>query len=122
MIVSIDVFTYLRDLFPQTDIMPSIQIGLAFDRLDTLAAEVMFPAFEEILGAKGLTTDLKLNLANHRIAVAAPLPLQIVMKTEGPQAPTSSTISGRVADRYRREAIGKRPVEEGSFQVPNYVR
>jgi hypothetical protein len=122
MIVSIDVFTYFRELFPQADMMPSIQIGLTFDKLDVLAAEMIFPAFEEILSAKGLTTDLKLRLANNRIAAAASLPLQIIIKAIGPQAPTSPTISGLIADRYRRDAIDKRPVEEGRFHVPNYVR
>jgi hypothetical protein len=122
MIVSIDVFTYFRNLFPQTDMMPSIQIGFTFDKLDTLAAEVVFPAFEEILNAKGLTTGLKLHLANNRIAATAPLPLQIIMKTNGPQAPISSTIGEQIANRYRREAIDRRPVQEGTFHVPNYVR
>jgi hypothetical protein len=122
MIIAIDLFTYFRTLFPKADLMPSIPVGLAFEKLDTLVGEVIFPAFEEILQAKGLTTFLKLHMGSQRIAATAPLPLYIIMRHEGAQVPTSSSIAERISDRYLREAVGRRPVEDGLFQLPNYAR
>jgi hypothetical protein len=120
--VSIDVFTYFRYLFPKTDLMPSVQVGFAFDKIDRLASEALFPAFHEIVGAKGLATNLGTKLATNTIAVQAPLPLQILMKTEGPHAPVSTVGSARVAGRLLGAATDARPVADDEFQVPNYVR
>jgi len=122
MITSIDVFTYFRHLFPDTDLMPSISLGVAFEKLDKLVAEVLFPSFSEIVHRKGLATALVCDLANDRIAAAAPLPLGLIIRYEGPLAPSSMKGIDRISTRHLDESRNRRPVPEGEFQVPNYAR
>jgi hypothetical protein len=123
MIVSIDVFTFFRHVFPQADLMPSIQIGAAFEKLDVLADEVAFPAFREILAKKGLTTKLVLRAAVGHTAATAASPIQLIIRAAGPSAPKpSSTIAERIPQRYVAEAMNRRPVPDDLFHVPKYTR
>jgi hypothetical protein len=125
MIISIDVFNYFRFLFPQADVMPSIQLEGTFEKLDILASEIAIPAFQEILFAKGLETDLGLSLGTSRIAAAAPLSLQIVIRTNGPVAPKSAMAAGQnqlIGQRLLREAKERRPVPPDIFHLPGYAR
>lgn len=121
MIISIDVFTYFRRLFPETDLMPSILLGATFDKLDVLAEEVAVPAFQEVLSAKGLRTDLSMAFARERIAAIAPMALQIVIASSGPRAPEAVGDTGSIAGRYLEMAKTRRPVKEGFFRLPDYA-
>jgi hypothetical protein len=120
--ISLEVFEYLRHLFATADLMPSIQLGPVVEKLDTLAAEVLEPAFAEILAAKELTarrppTNLSMCPAE------LPIPLQFVISHQGPTAPTKLPgRSGFVIDRRQGEALLQRPIDGDVFQLPNYSR
>jgi hypothetical protein len=120
--VSLEIFAYFRFLFATADLMPSVLIGLAFEKIDVLAEEVLEPAFAEILAAKGFA-----NLSPHQDRVICPaelrIPLQFLIRTEGPMAPKSaSSDPPLVVDKRLEQAVSDRPVDDDKFQIPNYSR
>jgi hypothetical protein len=118
--VSLDVFDYFRFLFRDADLMPSIPIGTAFEKLDKLADEVLEPAFADILAAKNLTSG---TASQSRASCPAELriPLQFLIRTEGPTAPAQNDQAFAV-DRRQERALQARPVNDEMFEVPNYFR
>jgi hypothetical protein len=124
LIIAVDVFTYFRRLFPAADLMPSIAIQGAQEKLDVLTEEILFPAFTDLLAAKGLTTDLSLVLGSNEIQAEAPTPLLICIKTESDaNAPVQiSPKRQKVAWEYFNQASAKRPVDEDKFEIPRYTR
>jgi hypothetical protein len=122
MITSVDVFEYFRYLFPETDLMPSIHLGSSFEKLDTLAVEVLCPTFADIVTGKGLSTALTCAFTSTHIAASAPLPLRVVIKYEGPLAPRSTIGTDRISTQYMDGASRSRPVPKDQFGLPNYSR
>lgn len=120
--ISLEVFTYFRFLFMGADLMPSIPIGTAFEKVDKLASEVLEPAFADILAAKGLTSGSAID-SRDVCPAELHIPLQFMIRTEGAVAPTST--SGErtfVVDRHQESALQARPVDEEKFEIPNYFR
>jgi len=120
--VSLEVFEFFRHLFAAADLMPSIQLGPVVEKVDTLAAEVLEPAFAEILAAKELTVQ---PAATERPKCAAELriPLQVMIRHEGPMAATRpSGQPGLAVDRRQDGAVQARPIDDKLFQPPDYSR
>ena len=120
-VLAIEAFGYFRYLFPTTDLMPSIQIGIAVEKLDVLAGEVLFPTFRDILTAKGLDSDIELNPNAVVSAARAARPLALAIKFEGPMSPRKTAGTPRISTRCIERAIASRPVDDDKFQVPAYM-
>lgn len=120
-VLAIEVFGYFRHLFPTTDLMPSIQIGVAVEKLDVLAGEVLFPTFRDILAAKGLDSDIELNLEAIVSAAKATCSIALAVKFDGPVSPRKTAGTPRISTQYVDRAIASRPVDNDKFQVPNYM-
>lgn len=120
--ISLEVFTYFRFLFMSADLMPSIPIGTAFEKVDKLAGEVLEPAFADILASKGLTSGSAI-ASQGSCPAELRVPLQFMIRTEGAMAPTSTSRERSLAvDQYQEAAVQARPVNGDKFNVPNYFR
>lgn len=121
---AIDVFTYFRLLFPGTDLMPSIFIQGAHEKIDTLTDEILCPAFADLLAAKELTTALDFSLGTAQIDAEAGAPLVFLVKaTSDAEAPVAiPTDRPSVAWAYVERASEKRPVDDDKFELPRYTR
>lgn len=120
--ISLEVFEFFRRLFAGADLMPSIQLGPVVAKVDSLAAEVLEPAFAEILEAKELTVR---RARTERQVCAAELPvrLELMIRHEGATAPTRRRDEAFLAaDRLQAEAVRIRPVDDDKFQLPDYWR
>jgi hypothetical protein len=119
--IAVETFGYFRWIFAEADLMPSVHIGAAAEKLDALSDEVLHPAFADIVAAKGLTCRVKPTRAE-----ACPAELlvhmQFLIRTDGPTAETEASGDRGVADVYQDRAIAARPVADTEFQIPNYVR
>jgi hypothetical protein len=121
--ISLEVFCYFRSIFYRADLMPSISIGVAFEKVDVLAQQVIYPAYREILAAKNLTSAtgaLKYRTCPAELGV----PLQFFIRTDGPTAhstmpPDADTL---IVNRREKAALQARPVKDDVFQIPNYTR
>lgn len=122
LIVAINVFTYFSNLFPEADLMPSVAIQGAQEKIDALTTEVLFPAFADLIEAKGLDTSLALILGDTRIAAEAPAPLFFMIKCAGDSAPSVAPTKPLIAWEYFNIAATKRPVDDDKFEVPRYTR
>jgi hypothetical protein len=120
-VLTIDAFGYFRHLFSTVDLMPSIQIGIAVDKLDVLAREILFPTFRDILTAKGLESDIELNPKAVVSPAKATRFLGIAVKFDGPMSPKKTADTPRISVRYVERAIASRPVDDDKFQVHTYM-
>ncbi|HEY6550325.1 MAG TPA: hypothetical protein VIY71_03890 [Solirubrobacterales bacterium] len=120
--VSLEVFGHFRSIFGSSDLMPSIHLGFGFEKVDALVAEVIEPAFAEILTAKNLEAmpspdPIRPCPAELRV------PLEFFISTQGPLAPTSEAEGEEaIADRYQAASTRARPIDEDKFRVPDYSR
>jgi hypothetical protein len=121
--ISMEVFCYFRSIFYGADLTPSISIGVAFEKVDVLANEVIYPAYQEILAAKSLAsaaggTTCRTCPAELRV------PLVFHIRTDGPAVHSTmpSDADMLVVDRHANAAFQARPVKDDVFQVPNYTR
>lgn len=122
LIVAINVFAYFRYLFPEADLMPSVSIQGAQEKIDVLAEEVLFPAFADLLAAKGLDTGLALRLGDTRITAEASAPLVFMIRYEGDSSPSTAPARPLIAWEHFNIAAAKRPVDDDKFEVPRYTR
>jgi hypothetical protein len=121
--VSLETFAYFRSIFYGADLMPSISIGVAVEKTDVLASEVLYPAFSDILVAKDLgsaITEPKYASCPAELRV----PMQFLIRTEGPTSPRANPRQNEqlIMDEYQDRAIQARPVDEAKFQIPSYTR
>lgn len=119
--IAVETFAYFRRLFAGADLMPSIHIGSAVEKLDTLSDEVLHPTFAAILAAKSLTCCVKPTGPD-----ACPAELlfhmEFLIRTHGPIAETKARGDRLLADLYHDRAVAARPVPDTEFRIPNYVR
>ena len=92
------------------------------ENLDVLVEEVLFPAFQEILREKGMTTSLKLEVDGATSRASARYPLVMAVFHNGPMAPRPVPAAPRIAQRFMEEAIAARPVDPDKFTIPSYER
>ncbi len=120
-VLAIEGFAYFRLLFPGADLMPSIQVGLAYEKLDVLSAEVLLPLFEQILAAKGLSTAVACFPQVSTFQAQAARPLTLVIRHEGVMSPKPTAETPLLSKSLIDAAIAARPVDDDKFHVPNYV-
>jgi hypothetical protein len=119
--IAVETFGCFRCLFAGADLMPSVGIGPAAEKLDTLSDEVLHPAFAEILAAKRLTCGVK-PMRPEACPAELPIHMQFLIRTHGPTAETTARGDRLVADVHHDRAVAARPVSDTQFQIPNYVR
>ena len=123
LLISINVCTYFRHLFQDYDLMPSIAIQGAQEKIDVLAKEILFPAFAELLAAKGLETGSGLELGQTKIEAEMPPHLRFFIKAESDaNAPNALPATPFVVHDHFLRAAERRPVDDDKFEVPRYTR
>ena len=123
-ITALDVFRYFQFLFPGTDLMPSIFIQGAHEKIDVLTGEILFPAFTDLLSTKGLSTNLDLSLGTTQIGVEAESPLVFLIKAMSDADAALEIPADRpsIAWEYFGRAAKKRPIDDDKFELPRYSR
>jgi hypothetical protein len=119
--IAVETFAYFRWLFASADLMPSIHIGAACEKLDMLSEAVLHPAFADILMAKELTSRVTLTRLETCPAELR-IHMQFLIRADGPTAETTPVGKRLIADAYQHRAVAARPVAATTFQVPNYAR
>lgn len=121
--VALQVFTYYRYLFEETDFMPQIYINAQFEDLDKLANEILYPAFKEILELKGVSTALDLSVGTlPSYSRNYPIQIRSIISHQGPLYPKVGSTSRVIAKKYLDKAVSARPIDPQKFRVPNYTR
>jgi hypothetical protein len=120
--VSLETFGYFRHVFAGTDLMPSIMIGATSEKLDVLVDEVVRPTFAEVLIAKGLHSEIKIQLTECCPAELL-AGMQFLIRSDGPTAPCQREEGGAsIVSRYMERAIRNRPIDDDKVVLPNYAR
>jgi hypothetical protein len=123
MTISLETFAYFRSVFQGADLMPSIQLGVAVEKVDVLVDEVIFPTFSKILATKDLRSVVSQSKYESCPAELR-THMQFLIRSEGPTAPRTQTCKKEqlIADEYQDRAVQARPVDETVFHIPNYTR
>lgn len=122
--VAIDIFVTYRYLIKGVDLMPQVWIGNQYADLDSLADEVLYPAFTEILSLKGLSTQVDLSSRYSRCNPEDyDLKIAVMISNAGPKYPHvgDGAIPSMVSKHFQ-QACDARPLDQTKFGFPGYMR
>jgi hypothetical protein len=120
--ISLEVFCYFRSVFYGADLMPSISLGPTVENLDVLADEVIYPAYQEILASKNLSSTVG---STKSLPCPAELraSLQFLIRSNGAMAHRATPlVAERIVDQHETAAIQARPTKDDVFHLPSYAR
>jgi hypothetical protein len=113
--ISLEVFCYFRSVFYGADLMPSISLGPTVE----LADEVIYPAYQEILASKNLSSTVgsaKSLLCPAELRAS----LQFLICSNGAMAHRATPLAAElIVDQHETAAIQARPTKDDVFQLPS---
>lgn len=122
-VISVSICDHLRGGFAGSDLMPSVQLGERFVKLDTVAERVLFPSFNHIVERKGIETAFKPKIDRVPLGTELLIPFQVLISSDGPMAPNDSSEVPSIVTVLVEHLTASLPsVDTDKFELPNYVR
>ncbi len=119
-LIALDTFTYYRSSITGVDLMPSVFINAQYDKVDKLAVEILFPAFEKILKERELRTDLCLTLSSEYLGHTIDVGANMYIAHTGPLYSKDCDENPFIIHKLLQAAELARPIDPDKFKVPNY--